>query len=179
MIARALCNVALAATLLLPVMIGHAGEKPGVTRGSQGYAGSPSCRECHEKFYQLWSTSLHGLAMQPYTEGLATERLTPQQTALVIGKLKYRADLTKGVVTETGPKGTKEYTIAHALGGKNVYYFLTPFPRGRLQTLPIAYDVNAKQWFDTAASGIRHFPGAAGDRTVSWRDPEYTFNTGC
>jgi len=30
---------------------------------SMGYAGSASCRECHEKFYQLWSTSRHGLAM--------------------------------------------------------------------------------------------------------------------
>ena len=117
--------------------------------------------------------------MQPYTEALANEKLTPQQTDLVIGKLKYRADLTKGVVSEAGPKGTKEYKIEHALGGKNVYYFLTPFPRGRLQTLPIAYDVRTKQWFDTAASGVRHFPGARGDQSVSWRDPGYTFNTGC
>ena len=29
------------------------------------WAGSRSCRDCHEKFYQLWSTSFHGLAMQP------------------------------------------------------------------------------------------------------------------
>jgi tetratricopeptide (TPR) repeat protein len=179
MIASALCRVALAATLLLPVVVVHAGEEPGLAQVSQGYAGSASCRECHEKFYQLWSTSFHGLAMQPYTAALAKERLTPQQTDLAIGKLKYRADLTKGVVTEAGPKGTKAYKIEHALGGKNVYYFLTPFPGGRLQTLPIAYDVKAKQWFDTAASGIRHFPGAEGGRTVGWRDPEYTFNTSC
>jgi hypothetical protein len=31
------------------------------------YAGSRSCIECHGKFYQLWATSRHGLAMQPYT----------------------------------------------------------------------------------------------------------------
>jgi tetratricopeptide (TPR) repeat protein len=46
---------------------------PGVSQGvgaeknspanSMGYAGSVSCRECHERFYQLWSTSKHGLAM--------------------------------------------------------------------------------------------------------------------
>ena len=47
--------------------------------------------------------------------------------------------------------------MLHALGGKNVYYFLTPLERGRLQTLPVAYDVRTKQWFDTAASGVRHF----------------------
>ena len=45
---------------------------------SMGYAGSVSCRECHEKFYQLWSTSRHGLAMQPYTPDFAKKNLTPQ-----------------------------------------------------------------------------------------------------
>ena len=83
------------------------------------------------------------------------------------------------MVSETGPKGTKQYKIEHALGGKNVYYFLTPFPKGRLQTLPVAYDVRSKQWFDTAASGVRHFPGTERDQPVSWKDPGYTFNTGC
>ena len=34
---------------------------------SAPYAGSKSCRECHERFYGLWSGSMHGLAMQPYT----------------------------------------------------------------------------------------------------------------
>ncbi len=33
--------------------------------GAEGYVGSKSCRECHERFYKLWSTSYHGLAMQP------------------------------------------------------------------------------------------------------------------
>ena len=43
------------------------------------YVGSASCRECHEKFYTLWSTSFHGLAMQPYTAELAKTKLTPQK----------------------------------------------------------------------------------------------------
>jgi hypothetical protein len=36
-----------------------------------------------------------------------------------------------------------------------------------------------KEWFDTAASGIRHFPGTERDQPVSWLDPAYTFNTSC
>ena len=44
----------------------------------EGFAGSRSCRECHAKFYELWSTSFHGLAMQPYTPELAKTKLTPQ-----------------------------------------------------------------------------------------------------
>ncbi|MCX5810358.1 MAG: tetratricopeptide repeat protein [Proteobacteria bacterium] len=147
--------------------------------GHQGYAGSRSCIECHERFYGLWSTSRHGLAMQPYTPEFAKKNLTLQDKEIKIGKHTYRTDITGGWVVEKGPKGEKKYKIEHALGGKNVYYFLTPFPRGRLQTLPVAYDVNKKSWFDTAASGIRHFAGTERDQPVSWKDTGYTFNTGC
>lgn len=147
----------------------------------QGYAGSQSCRECHEKFYQLWSTSWHGLAMQPYTAELARTRLTAQEKDVVIGKIRYRANVGKGQgwVQETAPAGKKTYPIAYVLGGKNVYYFLTGLDRGRLQTLPVAYDVRSKEWFDTAASGIRHFPGGQAGPQVDWKDPAYTFNTSC
>lgn len=37
---------------------------------SKSFSDSQSCRECHERFYQLWSTSFHGLAMQPYHDAL-------------------------------------------------------------------------------------------------------------
>jgi tetratricopeptide (TPR) repeat protein len=152
------------------------------TAKSMGYAGSASCRECHEKFYQLWSTSRHGLAMQPYTAKLAKKNLTPQPKEVKIGKSSYRADIAgdTGWILEKGLKGQKRYKIEHALGGKNVYYFLTPMDRGRLQVLPLAYDVTKKEWFDTAASGVRHFPGRSEtDEPVSWRDQQYTFNTAC
>jgi tetratricopeptide (TPR) repeat protein len=147
------------------------------------YAGSVSCRECHERFYQLWSTSLHGLAMQPYTEALAKDKLTPQADDVVIGAFRYRAEIGGGAgyVLETGADGTqKQYRIIHALGGKNVYYFLTPMDRGRLQTLPVAYDVHKKEWFDTALSGVRHFPGQQrSEEPLGWQEWPYTFNTAC
>ena len=143
------------------------------------YAGSTSCRECHERFYQLWSTSMHGLAMQPFTPDFAKARLTPQKVAVTINKLKYRADIDKGVVIEAGAKDTKSYRIEHVLGGKNVCYFLTSLDKGRLQTLPLAFDVNKKEWFDTAASGLRHFPGGEQSAAVDWKDYQYTFNTAC
>jgi len=152
----------------------HAGEHKGI-------AGSTSCRSCHEKFYQLWSTSYHGLAMQPYTAEFARLSLTPQKDDVVIGGFRYRVEIEgeKGWVREQGSQGKKNYTIEHVMGGKNVYYFLTPMERGRLQTLPLAYDVQRKEWFDTALSGVRHFPGEADDEPVNWKKWPYTFNTSC
>ena len=167
--------------------IGGPSLRPPITVAAQpsskykGYTGSTSCRECHEKFYRLWVPSHHGLAMQRYTPELARKSLTPQTKDIVKGDYRYRAEIQrgKGWVLERGPKGEKKYPMVHALGGKNVYYFLTPMERGRLQTLPVAYDVREKEWFDTAASGVRHFPDEPDDGPVNWKDPEYTFNTAC
>jgi len=147
-----------------------------------GYTGSATCRECHEKFYELWATSRHGLAMQAYTAAFAQKELLPQKKDIIIGKYRYRAEIgpKAGYVTEIGSKGTKRYRIKHVTGGKNVYYFLTLLDKGRLQTLPVAYDVQKKEWFDTAGSGLRHFPGERRpDASVDWREGAYTFNTAC
>ena len=153
-------------------------DDSGVTKG---YLGSSQCRSCHEKFYQLWAPSHHGLAMQPYTESFAEANLKPQLEEIVIGKARYRAvtDEGPGFVVESIPgKRRMKHPILHVLGGKNVYYFLTLLERGHLQTLPVAYDVNKQQWFDTAASGVRHFPDRE-DEAVHWTDRPYTFNTSC
>ncbi len=64
------------------------------------------------------------------------------------------------------------------MGGKNAYYFLTQMPKGRLQVLPVAYDVRKKTWYDTAASGVRHFPDRH-DEALPWTDRMFTFNTTC
>jgi tetratricopeptide (TPR) repeat protein len=144
------------------------------------YSGTQSCRECHEKFYRLWAPSHHGLAMQPFTAELFQTKLAPQTADLLIGDSGYQVEFDgkQGWIRESGPKGNKKYSIVHAMGGKNVFYFLTLMDRGRLQVLPLAYDVQRKSWFDTAASGIRHFQDLE-EKPVAWKDPEYTFNTSC
>jgi tetratricopeptide (TPR) repeat protein len=142
------------------------------------YAGSASCRECHDKFYTLWSASFHGLAMQPYTAVLAKTKLTPQPADIVAGQYHFRADLPAGVVIEHTAANQTRYPIAQAMGGKNVFYFLTPLERGWLQVLPVAYDVRRQEWFDTTASAMRHF-GDRRDEVLNWKERPLTFNTSC
>jgi len=97
--------------------------------------------------------------MQPFTPELWRTKLSSQREPLVIDSYSYGVEFDgkQAWAKESGPEGSKRYPMVHALGGKNVYYFLTPMERGRLQVLPLAYDVRRKVWFDTAASGIRHF----------------------
>ena len=155
-------------------------ESPRGVEPPRPFSGSKSCRDCHAKFYDLWSTSHHGLAMQPYTPAFSESKLAPQTGDVTVGKDRYRAEIGagQGWIRQHGPDGEKKYSIVHVMGGKNVYYFLTPLERGRLQVLPLAYDVHKKTWYDVASSGVRHFPDRR-DEALHWTDRMFTFNTTC
>jgi len=144
------------------------------------YVGSASCQSCHEKFYELWSTSHHGLAMQRYTPALARSEAIADSPAIRIGNVTYQTDLTDqgGAILEHSPTGEHRYPIEFTLGGKNVYYFLTPLDRGFLQVLPLAYDVREKTWMDSTRSMTMHQNISRSD-PVGWRDRALTFNTSC
>ncbi len=155
------------------------GGAPGRAGGaSAGYTGSSACRSCHAQFYALWSTSHHGLAMQPFTSDLAKRSLPPQLEPIAIGERRYRADTAAGEVVEESAGRSRRYPIQWVMGGKNVFYLLTPLERGRLQVLPVAFDLGTRAWFDTALSAVRHLPNQT-DRPLDWTDRAFTFNTSC
>ena len=150
-----------------------------VQETKEKYAGSKSCQECHERFYQLWSTSFHGMAMQTYTLEFAYANLIVQSQPLSIGNVKYQIDINQSVMVEQNDKAEKRYLLQYVMGGKYVYYFLTTLEDGRLQTLPVAYDTRKKEWFDTTLSGVRHIPGRQPGVAMNWMEAPYTFNVSC
>ena len=101
--------------------------------------------------------------MQPYTPEFAEERLTPQSGDVTIGNRKYHAEIGRrqGCVREIGPAGEKKYPIAHVMGGKNVYYFLTPLDRGRLQVLPWPTTSTRRRGTTRPPAACAIFPTAA------------------
>ena len=150
--------------------------RPAAAAEAKAFTGSSNCRECHQNFYQLWAPSHHGLAMQPYAT--ARTNLAPMLRALRVGTNTYQAQIETGEVVERGAGGETRYPIEAAMGGKNVFYFLTPLARGRLQVLPVAYDLRRQEWYDVAGSAVRHFPMAP-DEPLHWTESQYTFNTSC
>lgn len=100
---------------------------------------------------------------------------------VTVGNATYEMN-SNGIMLEKKAGRESKYTVLYAIGGKNVYYFLTPMAKGRLQVLPIGFDVRKKEWFDVVESGVRHFePSAASDAAsrLHWQDAAYTFNTSC
>jgi tetratricopeptide (TPR) repeat protein len=145
------------------------------------YVGSGSCLECHDKFYKLWSTSHHGKAMQPLNAGfIENEKLPGSEDFSLEGKIYKIAfsDSTMTMIEKDGNK-VKNYDVTWVLGGKNVYYFLTPLEKGKLQTIPLAYNLNTKIWYNNPQSALRHFPEGPADQALPWKDRMYNFNTSC
>jgi len=151
-----------------------------------GYVGSRNCRECHERFYNLWSPSHHGKAMQPVADVLNNHELILPNTSFKVGDNWFRIHIDGDslYMIEGKHENTQEaintYTAKWALGGRNIYYFLTPFPGGKLQTMPLAYDINRKEWYNNPASAVRHFVDFnVMDEEINWKHSLYTFNTTC
>jgi len=150
-------------------------------KSSEMYAGSASCIECHERFYKLWAPSHHGLAMQGVDSTFIVDELNFDQASAEIQGYTFTALVRNDslVMVEENEETSREYPVLHALGGKYIYYFLTPFEKGRLQVVPLAYDIKKEEWYNTPASAVRHFVDPLEDEELDWHNFAYTFNTSC
>lgn len=85
----------------------EAGARRTSREHTPSYGECVSCRECHERFHELWEPSHRGLAMQPFTADFARTFLTPQTNPLVIGNCQFRAEFgaDRSWVCEKGPDG--------------------------------------------------------------------------
>jgi Flp pilus assembly protein TadD len=153
---------------LLLAASSQAAQQPGA------YAGSGKCQVCHGDFYQRWSTSRHGLAMQSYTPEFSNANLVFPEGGIAAGSSRYR--VSDGWMAEV-PTG-RRFAIRFALGGKNIFYFLTELEKGRLQVMPLAFDVRTRSWLDSTASMTMH-ESAVPAEAVDWRNRSLTFNTSC
>ena len=156
-------------------------KKPDSQNTENEYVGSGSCIECHQKFYDLWSPSHHGKAMQPINaEFIKNENILNSEDFSLEGKI-YNVTIGDSTITMIEKDGNKttSFDVVWVLGGKNVFYFLTPLEKGKLQTIPLAYNLNNKAWYNNPMSALRHFPEGPVDQALPWRDRMYNFNTSC
>jgi tetratricopeptide (TPR) repeat protein len=158
-------------------------KQRGNTVSESDFTGSQSCKECHERFYQLWSPSHHGKAMEPINAEYILSKQLPASPDFELEGKHYRVEFGDSTMTmiESNGDSAKTFKILWALGGKNVSYYLTDLGDGKLQTIPLAFDHNKKIWYNNPESAVRHFPDshAPADQALPWKDRMYTFNTSC
>ena len=175
-------------TAALPILcliacLKPAGANP-PSAADNAFVGSDSCRSCHADFFAKWSTSFHRRTLLTVEDAQGELARLERREPLRVGSTNYqfKRDAATVRVVATAGDNARSYRVSHAFGGRDVWYFLTPVERGRLQVLPIGFDVRRQEWFDVPASaGRRHADGTpAQDGTpFDWRDRGYTFNAAC
>jgi len=123
--------------------------KPGAT-----FVGSVECQDCHKPEYDKWQGSHHDLAMDVANENSVLGDFENTEFTLHgITSRFYRKD-GKYFVHTNGPGGEMgDFEITHTFGWYPLQQYLVPFPGGRLQTLPIAWDSKQNRWFRVPPEG--------------------------
>ncbi len=117
-------------------------------RSAADFVGSETCKACHQPEYELWKGSNHYHAMEVATEASVRGDFNDAsfEHAGVVSRF-YRKD-GKYFVHTQGPEGRMgDFEVTHTFGWNPLQQYLIPFPGGRMQCLPIAWDVKAKRWY--------------------------------
>lgn len=132
-----------------------------------GYAGSASCKECHETAYAGWLDSNHGLAEREIRKDMDEKAFSPKQT-LVHGKKTSEtfldADGLAKILTLGLGNQRRIYPVVRIIGNNPLRQFLVPAPGGRLQTCDVSYDPHKNELFDVYGEEQRN-PGDWGHWT--------------
>ena len=112
------------------------------------FVGSVKCRDCHKAEYDKWQGSHHDMAMDVANENSVLGDFNDAEFTLHgITSRFYKKD-SRYFVHTNGPGGKMgEFEITHTFGWFPLQQYLIPFPGGRFQCLPIAWDVKLKKWY--------------------------------
>ena len=115
------------------------------------FVGSVKCRDCHKNEYEKWSGSFHDHAMHVANqETVLGDFNNAQFESNGIRSRFYQKD-GKYFVHTQGPEGKMgDFEITHTFGWFPLQQYLIPFPGGRLQCLPIAWNNREKKWYHLA-----------------------------
>ena len=167
---RAVLRGMMLAILLLAVPAVHAAD----------YAGSDTCRGCHEAEYAAWRGSHHDLAMQVANPqsvlGDFSDTLFEHRG---VSTRFFRRDGRFMVETQGADGEQHEYEVAYAFGVVPLQQYLIGFPDGRYQALTVAWDSRppeqgGQRWFHLYPN--EDIP--PGDE-LHWTAPAHNWNFAC
>ena len=118
------------------------------------YVGSAACAGCHQQQYATWQGSQHAVAMQPATAATVLAQFDGTLLAGTDSEATLRRDGDTFVVKTAGPDGKPaDFPVRYTFGVFPLQQYLLEFPRGRLQSLTLAWDARpeaegGQRWFD-------------------------------
>ncbi|MEE2753484.1 MAG: ammonia-forming cytochrome c nitrite reductase subunit c552, partial [Candidatus Latescibacterota bacterium] len=145
---------ALIALVLLSACQGS--DRPAIVRQDEpGYTGLSRCALCHTNLYGEWKRSLHSRAMGvPADSTVVGNFANVRHTYGGVTSRMFMDD--SGYFMETlGPEGkVKPYRVDYTVGVRQHQAYLTTFPDGRLQVLPLYHDGEKDTWVDAQEGSV-------------------------
>jgi len=112
------------------------------------FVGTRKCMDCHQREYDKWRDSHHDHAMEVADENTVLGNFDNAvfENHGVTSRF-YQKDGRFFVHTQ-GPNGKMDdFEVTHTFGWYPLQQYLVPFPGGRLQCLPLAWDIREKKWY--------------------------------
>jgi hypothetical protein len=142
------------------------------------YAGSASCRECHEKDFERWSHDWHARALAP---------ADAKNVAGDFGSRHFRGESSEAWMSRTGGNFVMrthnregqpaDYPVSWVIGGKRMQDSITVMPDGRWQVLPVYFHVTGGgAWVDYNETKQGH---VTPDHPFFWTNFRRTANKEC
>jgi tetratricopeptide (TPR) repeat protein len=139
------------------------------------FVGSSRCRDCHRSEFDKWVISDHRWAMAEATQESVRGDFNNAVFRHNGSVSRFYRKKGRYFVSTRGPAGKMaEFEITHTFGWYPLQQFLVPFPGGRLQCLPIAWDVDKRRWYHLYPSQ----PPAPGD-WLYWTNNAQNWNGMC
>jgi Tfp pilus assembly protein PilF len=112
------------------------------------FVGSKKCMDCHKTEYDRWQNSHHDRAMEVANGETVLGDFGDAAVEFHGVTSRFYRKGNRFFVHTQGPHGKMgNFEITHTFGWFPLQQYLVPFPGGRLQCLPIAWDVREKKWY--------------------------------
>lgn len=116
--------------------------------GRSTFVGSDKCGECHKPEYNKWKGSHHERAMDVANDKTVRGNFDNAVFEHQGVTSRFYRKQEKFFIHTQGPEGNMgDFEITHTFGWFPLQQYLIPFPNGRLQCLPIAWDERDGKWF--------------------------------
>jgi tetratricopeptide (TPR) repeat protein len=166
--------------VLLGVLIAASSAPTAREAARAGFVGSTTCAGCHAAEHADWQASDHARAMLAATEANVLGAFDGRSVELGGSRASFHRDGDRFFVRTDGRDGDKaEFTISETFGVDPLQQYLVPFPDGRRQPLPWAWDSRpseqgGQRWYHLMPDA----PPRAGD-PLHWTGRDQTWNFMC
>ena len=141
--------IGIVAGLMGTVYYGYYGENVTLNEVKTAqYVGSQSCAECHEEATKRWQDSDHAHAMKHATKDTVSGNFSDQKlTHFGVTSRMYINQGNYYIETDDSDGILRAFEIKYVLGRRPIQQYLTMFSNGKIQCLPIAWNVREQKWF--------------------------------